>query len=101
MPKTLNSPATRRKWHRLITVYDDDTFSPANLGRQLFVEAEIGLHKATALINRINRFFGSNWKAVNKRFDRSIFTGGFSDGNANIFISCVDTAVSRFVIAEI
>jgi PRTRC genetic system ThiF family protein len=41
----------------IVTVYDDDTVSPANLGRQLFAEAEIGLHKSAALVNRINRFF--------------------------------------------
>lgn len=85
----------------MVTVYDDDIVSPANLGRQLFAEAEVGLHKGTALINRINRFFGTNWKAINKRFDSTLFSGGHNEGNANIFISCVDTALSRFAIAEI
>ncbi|MGF7036896.1 PRTRC system ThiF family protein [Mucilaginibacter lappiensis] len=85
----------------VVTVYDDDTVSPANLGRQLFAEAEVGLYKASALINRINRFFGTNWKAVTKRFDSKVFSGGINDGNANIFISCVDTAASRFAIADL
>ncbi|MDN3584615.1 PRTRC system ThiF family protein [Mucilaginibacter flavus] len=85
----------------IVTVYDDDTVSPANLGRQLFAEAEIGLHKSVALVNRINRFFGTNWKAIAKRYDtetRRYFPDG---GKANLYITCVDNAAARFEIAEI
>ncbi|MGV4502140.1 ThiF family adenylyltransferase, partial [Ornithobacterium rhinotracheale] len=35
-----------------LTLWDDDTISQANLGRQLFAESEIGLYKSVALINR-------------------------------------------------
>lgn len=85
----------------IVTVYDDDTVSPANLGRQLFAEAEIGLPKSVALVNRINRFFGTNWKAVTKRYDAEILRYLPDSGKANLFITCVDNAAARFEIAKI
>lgn len=84
-----------------VTVYDDDNVSEANLGRQLFAECEIGLNKGVALINRINRFFGTNWKAVPKRFEEDTLERMPDGGATNLFISCVDTAKARFSIAEI
>ena len=52
-----------------VTVFDPDTVSEANIGRQLFSESEIGLNKAVALVTRINRFFGSTWVAEDRRLD--------------------------------
>ena len=46
-----------------VTVFDPDTVTEANIGRQLFSEAETGLNKAVALVTRINRFFGYAWEA--------------------------------------
>ena len=51
-----------------VTVFDPDTVSKANIGRQLFSESEIGLNKAVALVTRINRFFGSTWGAGDRRY---------------------------------
>lgn len=84
-----------------VTVYDDDTISEANLGRQLFAASEVGQYKALALISRINRFFGTNWKAVSGRFDNDTLEDTGSEGKANLYISCVDNAKSRFDIAAI
>src|SRR5688572_1782483 len=53
----------------IVRVYDNDEITEANLGRQLFGASEIGLNKAVALINRLNRFFGTNWKAVPYQFN--------------------------------
>jgi PRTRC genetic system ThiF family protein len=85
----------------MVTVYDDDTVSTANLGRQLFAECEIGMNKGAALIARINRFFGTNWKAVPKRFNAETLERMTEDGVTNLCVSCVDTAKARFEIAEI
>jgi PRTRC genetic system ThiF family protein len=85
----------------MVYAYDDDTVSEANLGRQLFAEAEIGLSKSVALINRLNRFFGTNWKAVTQRYNADYAERQTNDGKANLFITCVDNAVSRFEIGEI
>jgi PRTRC genetic system ThiF family protein len=84
-----------------VTVFDDDTVSPANLGRQLFAEAEIGLPKSVALVNRINRFFGTNWKAVTKRYNAETLRYLPDGGKANLYITCVDNAAARFEIAQI
>ena len=46
-----------------VTVFDPDTVSQANIGRQLFSETELGLNKAVSLVTRINRFFGYAWTA--------------------------------------
>jgi len=79
-----------------VSLWDDDHITDANRGRQLFAECEIGLSKAAALIIRTNRFFGTEWKAIEKPFTVDTATGR----NA-IYISCVDTAASRFGIAEV
>lgn len=85
----------------MVYAYDDDTVSEANLGRQLFAEAELGLSKSVALINRINRFFGTHWKAVTQRYNADYVERQSNDGKANLFITCVDNAVSRFEIGTI
>ncbi|SEI89173.1 PRTRC system ThiF family protein [Myroides marinus] len=46
-----------------VRLWDDDIITSANLGRQRFFECETGLYKSVALINRINRCIGTNWKA--------------------------------------
>lgn len=81
-----------------VNVFDDDLVEQANLSRQLFTQNEIGLNKAVALINRINRFFGTNWKAVPERFENSC--AGDTNRSANLTISCVDTVSARLEIEE-
>lgn len=83
-----------------VNLFDDDVITKANQGRQLFADAEVGLPKAVALINRINRFFGTNWKAVTEQFSTSNLKSLPSLGRANLYISCVDTARARFDIAD-
>lgn len=84
-----------------VRLWDDDKVEEPNLGRQLFAESELGLYKATALINRTNRFFGTNWKAENHRFRKDEFGKISHSLTANIFISCVDNVQTRFEIADV
>ncbi|QQL50003.1 PRTRC system ThiF family protein [Mucilaginibacter ginkgonis] len=83
-----------------VRIFDDDTVSPANLGRQLFTTSETGQFKSVALINRINRFFGTNWKAETYQYSRKT-TIEYSLTSATIIISCVDTVQARFEIAQV
>ena len=78
-----------------VTVFDPDTVSEANIGRQLFSESEIGLNKADTLVSRINRFFGNTWMSESRRYP--ILTTGDSDNKrlANIIITCTDNVRSR------
>jgi len=84
-----------------LNLYDDDKITEANLGRQLFADAELGLYKSVALINRVNRFFGTNWKAVCQTFDADKVQRMPDKGKANLYISCVDTVAARFGIAKL
>lgn len=79
-----------------VRVFENDTVERHNLARQLFTENEIGLNKGVALINRINRFFGTDWKALPQFYNRV----SAKEKNASITISCVDTLSSRIEIAE-
>tara|TARA_R110000868_G_scaffold152616_7_gene377751 strand:- start:1613 stop:2398 length:786 start_codon:yes stop_codon:yes gene_type:complete len=81
-----------------VTVFDGDIISPSNIGRQLFSPAEIGLNKAVALVTRMNRFFGTSWKAIPQDF--STKTSVELQGH-NIVITCVDSAKARIEIHEV
>jgi len=83
-----------------VTLYDDDIVTEPTVGRQIFAECELGLPKAVALINRVNRFWGLNWKAVTEKFTNENLMFLPNDGKASITISCVDNVGARFSIAE-
>ena len=82
-----------------VCLYDDDRVSESNLGRQLFAETELGLFKSVALVNRVNRFFGTNWKAVPHKFLGELTSNSPNGSKANIYISCVDNVGARIAIA--
>jgi PRTRC genetic system ThiF family protein len=73
-----------------VTVVDDDIVTEANLGRQPFYRCDLGHSKARTLTERINLAHGLAWKAVHGRVPDAI---GVAD--ANIVITCVDTASAR------
>ena len=78
-----------------VTVFDPDTVSQANIGRQLFSETELGLNKAVSLVTRINRFFGYAWTAEPQCFP----SRNYSENNtANIIITCTDNIRSRLTL---
>lgn len=84
-----------------VRLWDDDVVTEANLGRQRFAESEVGLPKAVALINRVNRWSGTNWKAEARRFRYSNVDQLPENGCSQIYLSCVDHVNARFEIAEI
>ncbi|MFD1605253.1 PRTRC system ThiF family protein [Flavobacterium artemisiae] len=84
-----------------VRLWDDDIITNANLGRQRFAQSEIGLYKSVALINRANRFTGTNWKAETVKFHRDSFGKLPDNAKATIYITCTDSVKSRFDIAEI
>lgn len=79
-----------------VTCFDHDEVTEANIGRQLFSPADIGLNKAVVLITRLNMFFGTSWKAIPKKYNNKI---GHEDRTANITISCVDSIEARLQIS--
>ncbi|WP_130855615.1 PRTRC system ThiF family protein [Olivibacter jilunii] len=84
-----------------LRLWDDDVVQKPNLGRQLFAESELGLHKSVALINRVNRFFGTDWKAITQPYNLHTAVNMPRQSIANMTVSCVDTVPARFEIADI
>jgi PRTRC genetic system ThiF family protein len=84
-----------------VRLWDDDQVSEANLGRQRFASSEVGLNKAVALINRANRWAGTNWKAQTERFELNSNGEVPEHTDASIYITCVDTIKARFEVADI
>lgn len=84
-----------------IRLWDDDIITNANLGRQRFAECETGLYKSVALINRVNRFSGANWKAETIKFEKDDLGRLPEYAQATIYITCVDNVKARFGVAEI
>lgn len=84
-----------------VRLWDNDVITEANLGRQLFAESELGFYKSVALINRVNGFFGTNWKAETTKFEKDSLGNTQKNMESTIYISCVDNVKTRFEIAEI
>jgi len=81
-----------------VTVFDADTVSTSNVGRQLFYQTDVGLNKAVVLVHRVNIAFGLNWVAMPERFGRGMAARITAP---DILISCVDTAAARREISEV
>ena len=77
-----------------VTVYDPDTVTEANIGRQLFSPSDTGLNKAQCLVTRVNNFFGNGWRAVPDIYP-AILKDARRDNLANITITCTDNVKSR------
>lgn len=77
------------------TVFDDDTVSPTNVGRQGFYPNDVGEYKASLIVNRLNALMGTNWRAETRRFG-----AGEPLYNVNLVIGCVDTRAARRAIVS-
>ena len=75
---------------------DGDQVSATNCVRQPFAAADVGLNKATVLINRVNLFWGLRWQAHPEHFHKdSLRTNSASP---HLIIGCVDTRAARQAI---
>lgn len=83
-----------------VRLFDADEVTDANPGRQLFAETDKGQNKAVTLINRFNRFGGTNWKAIPHHYNRDNLRKLKDQQFANLTISCVDDPGTRFEIAD-
>jgi PRTRC genetic system ThiF family protein len=72
-----------------VTLVDGDLVSKTNCVRQPFSISDVGLHKVIVLANRINLFWGFNWKAVPQFLDEKW------KEETDILIGCVDTRAAR------
>lgn len=74
-----------------VRAFDPDIVSEANMGRQMFGAFDVGASKAHTLVNRINAYFGLDWKSHFGRYE-----GEFNQ--FDIMIVCVDSAKARYAI---
>lgn len=81
-----------------VNAFDADDVSPANVGRQSFLPGDITHNKATVLISRINRAFGTSWNAIPLMFNSELSQ---DLRFANITITCVDKGKARVEIAKL
>jgi PRTRC genetic system ThiF family protein len=82
-----------------VTIMDPDTVSATNCIRQPFAKSDIGLNKATVLVNRINLFWGMNWSAVTSPFTEKTFRSTHGS-HPDLLIGCVDTRAARQAIDQ-
>jgi len=74
-----------------VTVYDPDSVSHANIGRQRFAFVDCGQNKALTLVQRYNLAFGLDWSAIPARFSPR----HMSRSRGDLLITCVDLATVR------
>lgn len=78
-----------------VHVWDGDNVSESNTVRQNFFPPDIGLNKASIMVNRVNGAYGLNWKAHPCRFTRKLADSSFGYNDMDIVIGCVDTKSAR------
>jgi sulfur-carrier protein adenylyltransferase/sulfurtransferase len=88
-----------------VTAMDGDTVSPFNCVRQPFSQGEIGLYKGIVLVNRINLFWGLNWKAIPRALTAQTLAASYAGYGEpglrpDIVVGCVDTRAARAIIAK-
>ena len=84
-----------------VTVFDDDTVSESNVGRQAFYPCDVGQYKADVLVNRINMAMGdTQWESMTRRLqppekgERSMLRP------FNLVIGAVDNRKARSAIVQ-
>jgi len=76
-----------------VTLADGDLVSGTNCVRQPFASADVGLNKATVLINRVNLFWGLRWQAHTEHFHKDSLRT--NSAGPHLIIGCVDTRAAR------
>lgn len=81
-----------------VMLVDGDQVSETNCVRQPFASADIGLNKATVLINRVNLFWGLRWQAYPEHFHKDSLRT--NSAGPHLIIGCVDTRAARQAIVS-
>ncbi|MQA40572.1 PRTRC system ThiF family protein [Rugamonas aquatica] len=75
-----------------VCAWDPAKVRAANVGRQVYSPSDIGQYKAIVTIERLNQFYGLNWRAVP---ETAALAWDRHAGAPDIIISCVDTRAAR------
>lgn len=81
-----------------VTVWDHDTVSPSNIGRQPFYASDIGKNKAELLVNRLKAIDPSltAWQANTRKYTEAEKL----EHDTLVVITCVDTKQARRAVHE-
>jgi PRTRC genetic system ThiF family protein len=79
-----------------VMLVDGDQVTETNCVRQPFASGDVGLNKATVLINRVNLFWGLRWQAHPEHFHKDSLRTNSS--GPQLIIGCVDTRAARQAI---
>lgn len=74
-----------------LTIVDPDVVEDANIGRQLFCDAEVGQSKAECLARRYGHAWGLNCSSYVGKYEESLVLGT----DLTILVGCVDNAEAR------
>lgn len=77
-----------------VDMIDDDIVEPHNVGRQLFGWGDVKANKAHAAIARVNRTYGTSWKAFSERMP-------LWKCKANIVVTAVDNNATRHEMQKV
>jgi PRTRC genetic system ThiF family protein len=90
-----------RVWGRAkgleVVMMDADAVSETNCVHQPFSVSDNGQNKATVLINRINLFWGTRWRAEPENFSERTLDR-INDTSLDLHIACVDKRAARSII---
>lgn len=81
-----------------VTVWDGDCVSESNTVRQNFFPPDVGMNKASVMVNRINGAYGLDWVDEPRRIGAPDKNERYSSNplrDADIVIGCVDTKSAR------
>jgi len=79
-----------------VMLVDGDQVTETNCVRQPFASSDVGLNKATVLINRVNLFWGLRWQAHPEHFHKDSLRT--NSAGPHLIIGCVDTRAARLAI---
>ena len=79
-----------------VMLVDGDQVTETNCVRQPFASADVGLNKATVLVNRVNLFWGLRWQAHPEHFHKDSLRTNST--GPHLIIGCVDTRAARQAI---
>ncbi len=82
-----------------VTVYDGDTVSASNIGRQHFPPCALGLNKSLTLVNSVNLAYQLDWTGVPSNFDLGHDLRDLRYGT-DLVICCVDKAAFRVSLCK-
>ena len=75
-----------------VIAFDSDDISVSNVGRQMFHSSDVGENKATTIITKMNRYYGTNWSGVPIEFDMN---WNHFLKKCSFFMVCVDNIKAR------